>query len=93
MESPCSGFRSAKARSISKPWSRAQPRRARAGDLARFLALAKNGRPYDKPHIVADVAESRGRYMDALKIQQLDHMERSLDYCRKTLDLGVRWRA
>jgi len=30
--------------------------------------------------------------MDALKVQQLEHMQRSLDYCRKTLDLGVRWR-
>ena len=32
------------------------------------------------------------RYMEALKQQQLAHMETSLNYCRKTLDLGVRWR-
>jgi hypothetical protein len=38
------------------------------------------------------VADLRDRYMDALKTQQLEHMERSLDYCRATLDLGVRWR-
>jgi hypothetical protein len=31
--------------------------------------------------------------MDALKIQQLDHMERSLKYCRNSLDLGLHWRA
>jgi hypothetical protein len=55
--------------------------------------LAKGGRPYDKPHLTADVAQLRERYIDALKIQQLDHMQSSLDYCRKTLDLGVRWRA
>jgi hypothetical protein len=30
--------------------------------------------------------------MDALKAQQLEHMQRSLDYCRKSLNLGVRWR-
>lgn len=30
--------------------------------------------------------------MGELKVQQLEHMERSLEYCRKTLDLGVRWR-
>jgi hypothetical protein len=30
--------------------------------------------------------------MDALRAQQLEHVERSLDYCRKGLDLGVRWR-
>ena len=65
---------------------------ARSHDLGRFLALARRGRPYDKPHIMADLPEVRDRYMDALKIQQLDHMERSLAYCRKTLDLGVRWR-
>jgi sugar phosphate isomerase/epimerase len=67
--------------------------RARSRDLARFLALAKRGRPYDKPHLTADVPEHRERYMDALKIQQLDHMQSSLDYCRKALDLGVRWRS
>jgi hypothetical protein len=60
--------------------------------LGRFLALARRGRPYDKPHIMADLPEVRDRYMDALKIQQLDHMERSLAYCRKTLGLGVHWR-
>ena len=67
--------------------------RGRSKDFARFVALAKSGRPYDKPHIIADVPEERERYMEALKIQQLEHMRRSLDYCRKTLDLGVRWRA
>ena len=66
--------------------------RARARDLGRFLGLARRGRPYDKPHLTADVADLRDRYMDALKAQQLEHMERSLDYCRTTLDLGVRWR-
>jgi hypothetical protein len=39
---------------------------------------------------MADVPKVRDRYMDALKVQQLDHMERSLDYCRKELDLGVK---
>jgi len=40
----------------------------------------------------ADTHGGIERYMDALKTQQLEHMERSLDHCRKTLDLGVRWR-
>ncbi len=72
-------------------WGRWFPR-ARAPDLARFLGLARRGRPYDKPHLTADVPDLRDRYMDALKAQQLEHVERSLDYCRATLDLGVRWR-
>ena len=65
---------------------------ARSCDLARFLALAKRGHPYEKGEVAADTMELRARYMDALKVQQLEHMERSLDYCRKTLDLGLRWR-
>ena len=72
-------------------WTKWFPR-ARSRDLARFLALARRGRPYDKPHIAADLPEVRDRYMEALKIQQLEHMRVSLDYCRKTLDLGIRWR-
>jgi len=72
-------------------WSKWFPR-ARSRDLAHFMALARRGRPYDKAQVVADVPELRDRYMDALKIQQVEHMERSLNYCRKVLDLGVRWR-
>ena len=41
---------------------------------------------------MADLPEVRDRYIEALKVQQLDHMERSLAYCKKTLDLGVRWK-
>lgn len=66
--------------------------KGRSRDLSRFLALAKQGSPYNKPHLTADVADAREKYMSALKPQQLEHMERSLAYCRKTLDLGIRWR-
>ncbi|MCZ2147895.1 MAG: sugar phosphate isomerase/epimerase [Bryobacterales bacterium] len=72
-------------------WNKWFPR-ARSRDLVRFLALAKRGRPYDKPHLTADVPALRERYMGALQIQQMDHMERSLDYCKRVLSLGVRWR-
>ena len=70
-------------------WSKWFPR-ARSRDLARFLVLAKRGRPYDKPHITEDVPGQRERYMPALTRQQLEHMEQSLAYCRNTLDLGIR---
>ncbi|HWB98275.1 MAG TPA: TIM barrel protein, partial [Bryobacteraceae bacterium] len=72
-------------------WTKWFPR-ARARDLARFLALAKRGRPYEKAELTADVPQLRDRYMEGLKQQQLAHMQQSLDYCRKTLDLGIRWR-
>jgi hypothetical protein len=67
--------------------------RGRSKDFERFVKLAKSGKAYDKAQVVEDVTGGREKYMDALKIQQLDHMERSLEYCRKTLDLGRRWRA
>jgi sugar phosphate isomerase/epimerase len=62
----------------------------RSKDLGRFLALAKRGKPYDQPHIMADLPGIRDRYMDALKLQQIAHMEQSLDYARKKLRLGHR---
>ncbi len=73
-------------------WAKYFPR-ARSKDLARFLAFAKRGKPYDKPHVMEDVTGQREKYMEALKIQQLHNMERSLEYCKKSLDLGQRWRA
>jgi sugar phosphate isomerase/epimerase len=70
-------------------WSTWFPR-ARSKDLGRFLALARRGRPYTKPHVEADIAEVRDKYMEALKVQQLEHMQISLEYCKKQLGLGVR---
>lgn len=64
--------------------------RARSRDFAKFVELAKRGRPYEKPHIVADVPGAREQFMEALKVQQLEHMERSLKYCRDVLGLGTR---
>lgn len=72
-------------------WTKWFPKH-RSRDLGRFLALAKQGSPYNKPHVMGDLNGVREKYMSALRPQQLDHMQRSLEYCRKTLDLGVRWR-
>jgi 3-oxoisoapionate decarboxylase len=63
---------------------------ARSRDLGRFLALARRGRPYNEPHVMADLPGVRDQYMDALKLQQLKHMEESLAYCRNELKLGTR---
>jgi sugar phosphate isomerase/epimerase len=65
----------------------------RSRDFERFVRLAKHGKPYDKAQVVEDVDGGRTQFMEALKVQQIEHMERSLNYCRKSLDLGVRWRA
>lgn len=69
--------------------------KARAADLAKFLALAKRGEPYDKPMVVEDLAgRSTPDYLlSAIQHQQRDHVERGLDYARKQLNLGRRWRS
>ncbi|MGA2597250.1 MAG: TIM barrel protein [Bryobacteraceae bacterium] len=65
-------------------WTKWFPK-ARSSDFSRFLALAKRGGPYEKGQVMTDTPELRDTYMDALKRQQLEHMERSLAYCRKLL--------
>jgi 3-oxoisoapionate decarboxylase len=68
--------------------------KARASELARFVQLVKNGRPLMKPMIIADLPGERpAEYTAALKAQQKLDLERSLDYCRKSLDTGIRWRS
>jgi sugar phosphate isomerase/epimerase len=68
--------------------------RARASELARFLALAKQGSPYDRPVVIEDLL---GRpipphFLEAVQFQQKDHMERSVQYAKEKLNLGRRWR-
>ena len=68
--------------------------KARAGEFARFVELVKKGRPLMKPMIIADVPGERPpAYAEALKVQQRLDLERSLEYCRKSLDTGIRWRS
>ena len=69
--------------------------KARAADLARFLALAKKGEPYDRPMVVEDLAgrKTPDYLVAAIQHQQREHMERSLEYAKKGLNLGRRWRS
>jgi hypothetical protein len=66
--------------------------KARAGELARFLALARQGAPYDKPMVVEDLPgrQTPAAFVEAIRHQQREHMERSLEYAKETLGLGVR---
>ena len=65
----------------------------RASDLARFLALAKQGHPYQNHMVIEDIPGTRPEPISAaLQFQQRDHMERGIEYARKVLDLGVKWR-
>lgn len=67
---------------------------ARSRDLARFLALAKKGRPYERPMVIEDLpgVKAPEAFVAAIQYQQREHMERSVEYAKKVLDLGVRWR-
>jgi sugar phosphate isomerase/epimerase len=68
--------------------------RTRASDLARFLKLARDGRPYEG-HVVIEDLQNRAvpaQFVDAVKYQQREHMERSIAYGKEKLNLGRRWR-
>jgi len=65
-----------------------------AWEFARFVALAKSGHPFLGAMVVEDVAGKRLPVMDeALKEQQRIDLERSFEYCRNMLNVGVNWRA
>jgi hypothetical protein len=65
-----------------------------AWEFARFVALARSGRPFMGAMVIEDVAGTRSQVMlDALKEQQKLDLERSFEYARKTLHVGVNWRA
>ena len=63
-----------------------------AADFARFLKLVRNGHPFRKSMIISSGADLPPEYEKALKEQQRFDLERSLEYAKKELGLGVRWR-
>jgi sugar phosphate isomerase/epimerase len=67
---------------------------ARAAEFAQFLALAKRGAPYDKPIVTEDLPGEHlpEAFIAAIQYQQRQHMERSIEYAKKSLNLGERWR-
>jgi 3-oxoisoapionate decarboxylase len=69
--------------------------KARAADFARFVALAKQGHPYEGHMVMEDLAgrKTPEAFVPAIQFQQRDHMERSIEFARKSLDLGVKWRS
>ena len=66
---------------------------ANAAEFARFVALAKAGHPFNGFMVVED--GSKGdvpEFKAALREQQRVDLERSLEYAKKSLGAGVRWR-
>ena len=67
---------------------------ALASDFARFVALAKSGHPFMGAMVIEDVDGGRPAIMnDALKEQQRIDLERSLEYAKKQLNVGINWRS
>jgi sugar phosphate isomerase/epimerase len=65
-----------------------------APEFARFVQLAKTGHPFMGAMVIQDVPGQKPQVMnDALKEQQRIDLERSLEFARKKLDVGVNWRA
>lgn len=60
-----------------------------AWEFARFVALARSGRPFMGAMLVGDGKRSAA-IAEALKEQQKIDLERSLEYARKTLGVGIR---
>ena len=67
--------------------------KALASDFARFVALARTGHPFMGAMVIEDVSGRRPAIMsDALKEQQRIDLERSLEYAKTKLDVGINWR-
>jgi hypothetical protein len=64
-----------------------------ASEFALFVALAKSGRPFMGNMLIAGTGKNPPAIETALKEQQRIDLERSLDYAKKTLGIGVRWKA
>ncbi len=67
--------------------------RTPAWEFARFLKLAKSGHPYIGPMVIAGWGAKSPVVEAAFQEQQRTDLERSLEYAKKTLDVGVRWRS
>lgn len=67
---------------------------ARAGELAKFLDLARGGHPYEGHMVIEDLPgrQTPEHFLASIQFQQKDHVLRGLEYARKTLGLGRRWR-
>jgi sugar phosphate isomerase/epimerase len=63
-----------------------------AKDFARFLSVVKNGHPFAGGMMIARGQNQPPEYAAAILQQSRYDLERSIEYAKKTLDLGVGWR-
>jgi sugar phosphate isomerase/epimerase len=63
-----------------------------AADFARFVRLVKQGRPYTGPMMIPPAIKAPESVAAAMVEQQRIDLERSLEYAKKKLGLGINWR-
>ncbi|HUJ50508.1 MAG TPA: hypothetical protein VLW25_09920, partial [Bryobacteraceae bacterium] len=63
-----------------------------AWEFARFVALAKNGHPFMGPMVIGGWGDKSPAVAAAFREQQRVDLERSFEYAKKTLGVGVRWK-
>jgi len=68
-------------------------RKTPAWEFARFVALAKSGRPFLGNMVIGEWSNNSPTIEAALREQQRVDLERSLEYAKKKLGVGVRWRS
>jgi len=68
--------------------------KAKASEFARFVALGRAGHPFTGFMVVEDGSKADvPEFKAALREQQRVDLERSLEYAKQTLGVGVRWRS
>jgi len=68
-------------------------RKTPAWEFARFVALAKSGHPFMGDMVVGEWSNNAPALEAALKEQQRVDLERSFEYVKKKLGVGIRWRS
>jgi sugar phosphate isomerase/epimerase len=65
-----------------------------ASEFVRFVDLAKHGHPFMGVMVIEDSATAKKlpEFQAALKEQQRVDLERSFDYARQSLGVGIKWR-
>ncbi len=69
--------------------------KAVASEFARFVALAKTGHPFMGTMVVEDLRGGKlePAMAEALKQQQRIDLERSFEYARRKMNVGINWRS
>lgn len=66
--------------------------KARAGEFARFVELARTGHPFMGLMVIEDAGKVAPEFEAALRQQQQQDLERGFEYAKKVLGVGEKWK-